>query len=302
MTNETTGDNEKNKKNDDCKNKEKIGDYYKDLYKEAMSDFRYFGNLRAQIAWQPATIIVAAITFALDKVKLTDVSWLPVSTPTALVIVFAVVALLIFFANYYLQTQQNVSKKIAVQAHKNCIQILNCKDFPAKSYSELKKEANSGGSLVWPDRPSWLLLGFLVTLAGCVSLFVLAQKTDPPPPKPVRCNADPKPCENTPDPQKIQKIIVSPNDNAVGSNNPVSVHNPVTVNAPVTVSCPTPVCPPTPVCKPDADKDAQNGGQTKSGQCTTVRKRWKRRAAGCHAPLHEQSFCPTPRDRVRSQR
>ena len=83
-------------------------------YAEAMNGYRYFGTLRAQIAWAPAIILVALITFVAqraDSALFSAFSFIPIG---AMFVVFC----LIYFANHYLQIQQrNCSNAAKLAEH-----------------------------------------------------------------------------------------------------------------------------------------------------------------------------------------
>ena len=75
---------------------------FKEIYKESLSSYRFYGTLRATIAWPPTTFVCASGIYLLGN---SDIHLLPYGEyllPAA----FSVVLGLIAYVNYQLQIMQ----------------------------------------------------------------------------------------------------------------------------------------------------------------------------------------------------
>lgn len=131
-------------------------------YAEHMNAYRYFGSLRAQIAWAPSIILVALISFIARDAAALSRYGLRFVVPCTVLGVFAV----IFVANLYLQYQQQKSSNGAKNAQYHLLSGgYEDKDI---SFFRLRQDTRTGApdikSSRRPDKPSWCLLAFLALL------------------------------------------------------------------------------------------------------------------------------------------
>ena len=75
---------------------------FKEIYKESLSRYRFYGTVRATIAWPPATLVGASGVYLLSN---SDIHFLPYGE-YLLPAVFSVVLGLIAYVNYELQVMQ----------------------------------------------------------------------------------------------------------------------------------------------------------------------------------------------------
>jgi hypothetical protein len=140
-------------------------DFYKAHYAEAMSSYRYFGTLRAAIAWTPATIAMTLITYLATGAFVKEHVLLWYAVPLALAGVFV----LIFVANVHLQKQQRKSSNAAKKAQHYWV----TQNQTPRFYLALTQDLPKGDALIrslalsqrgWPDTSSWCLLVFFIVL------------------------------------------------------------------------------------------------------------------------------------------
>jgi hypothetical protein len=131
-------------------------DFYKEMYKEALNQFRYYGTLRSAIAWPPATIMAAAISL-LGKMR----DDAPVATAAVKIMyAFLCVLLLILAANCYLQGRQRVELEVAKEAQSRWIKP----NEPQILYPRIRADVRKIKYYLRPDPPTILLALFLLTL------------------------------------------------------------------------------------------------------------------------------------------
>jgi hypothetical protein len=130
---------------------------YKEIYKEALNNYRYFGTLRGAIAWPPALILGGVLTYFGQNPgfkKIPHGEWL-------LPVVFLIVLLLIVFANYYLQRQQAKCMAVAKASQKEWVEGVKTNAVTPKAYSDFE------GAVVIRKIPDWPS-AFLVLFAACL--------------------------------------------------------------------------------------------------------------------------------------
>ncbi len=143
-----------------------VRDLYKAHYAEAMSNYRFFGTLRAAIAWTPAVIAMTAVTYAANQLSFVQL-W-PNLIPSAFLLV---VFLCIHLANRHLQVQQDRCLQIATAA-----QDAIGSDAPARPlrrYTDLYKTVRCDRGRPRYDPSSWFLASFLVVLLGAQTGFAI---------------------------------------------------------------------------------------------------------------------------------
>jgi hypothetical protein len=139
-------------------------DLLKAHYSEGMNAYRYFGTLRAQIAWAPAIILVALITFVAKDTDVLKIYEFRFILPGVMLGVFAA----IYLANHYLQIQQRKCSNVAKRAE-HYWQRDEVPDV-GPSFFALRNSSNKENAQIRssnkPDMPSFCLLVFLVLLWG----------------------------------------------------------------------------------------------------------------------------------------
>lgn len=127
----------------------KTAEVYREHYKEAMNSFRYFGTLRAQIAWLPAMIALAAATY-FGKSYAFDLYVGGINIPLSFIGLLFIL-LLIFVANYYLQKQQENCTMVAKTFQEKWLEPPEMQDdAPPKSYHQILKEEKEVRKILTP--------------------------------------------------------------------------------------------------------------------------------------------------------
>ncbi|MEM6889638.1 MAG: hypothetical protein AAF636_16070 [Pseudomonadota bacterium] len=139
-------------------NRSMMADLCKEIYKENMGHYRYFGTLRARTVYTPATIAMAALSvFAVVTENL-----------IACMVFVAIVFGLTLRANYFLQTKQRVCALICRYAQDdwNALAIGQSIDL-VDSRKYLARAQNNKIPLFQRfDPPSLILTGFLACIAA----------------------------------------------------------------------------------------------------------------------------------------
>lgn len=134
-----------------------IADMCKEIYKENMGHFRYFGTLRARIAYVPATIGLTVVALFITANQQAFIAKL----------VFSFVLFLIFVMNYILQRHQQKCKNISKFAQNDWREISSKSAASPVSSSEYATRAKKEAK-IWPDSASIILLLFL-TIVGATA-------------------------------------------------------------------------------------------------------------------------------------
>jgi hypothetical protein len=143
---------------------------FKEVYKEALNDYRYFGTLRGAISWPPATIVGAAIGF-LGRNTDFGGSWLGVYAPP---VAYTLILLMICVINYILQLYQARSRGASRLAQKRWIASITS-NIGAQTLTKISHDKDCK----WrkrPDLASLLFFLFSAALAG-MAFFVAANPT-----------------------------------------------------------------------------------------------------------------------------
>jgi len=157
-----------------------LRDLCKTHISESLNDYRFFGNLRAAIAWLPAAVTFALIAYAVDLVEEPNLTLLG-----GLVALQGITLALILATQWFLQVRQRDARWAATVAQENYMQE---KPGPLPSFYELTRvrareraKKNADGSdrkrgRRWrADKPTYaLILFFLALMAG--QIFVIRAK------------------------------------------------------------------------------------------------------------------------------
>ncbi|WP_300016384.1 hypothetical protein [uncultured Roseobacter sp.] len=168
----------------------------KEIYKENMGHYRYFGTMRARIAYAPATIALAVVSaFAVtnDKIRISMVF---------IVIVFA----LIYVINALLQKEQSICAKICKIAQEEWRNHISGNQGEPPNSKEFRRRAKDGLPMrgFRPDFASLVLLVFLVTLGSFPIAVLSPYATD------VSQMADPEP-------SVVEPLLPAPQDKNIGT-------------------------------------------------------------------------------------
>lgn len=138
-------------------------DFYKDHYKEFMNNYRYFGSLRAAIAWTPATITIALATFLIKEMQ---------APVVPVMLALGAVLVMIFATNIHLHREQIVFQnmcKICEDEWKK----LGAAAAPM-SYGEMRDKAVAGiGPAKYFELSTIMLLLFFLVLGALPLITVL---------------------------------------------------------------------------------------------------------------------------------
>jgi hypothetical protein len=140
---------------------------FKEIYKESLNGYRFYGTLRASIAWPPATILGAGFVYFSQNSDIHDLPFGRYILP----IFFAIVLALIIFVNYRLQLMQAESVAVARQSLKHWKEGLTGSNIEPFTYSELRGRVSFSRRF---DGPTWSFIIFcvvLITLNFIISFF-----------------------------------------------------------------------------------------------------------------------------------
>lgn len=138
--------------------------------REARDQFRYYGNLRAMVAWLPAVITVTMLAFIFDKIP----------EPGEEVVVGSVAVLgavlaMIFIVQMTFQRRQRVAMLLARRLQEDWRAAIDGADQPLLTLRELSREVLAR-ERSWrsyrPDAASWALAFFFVVLLTIQIAFV----------------------------------------------------------------------------------------------------------------------------------
>src|SRR5215469_1540744 len=115
---------------------EHIMELFKEIYKESLGSYRFYGTLRATIAWPPATLVCASGVYLLRK---SDLHLLP-HGEYLLPAIFSIVLGLIAYVNYQLQMLQAECMAVARKCLEYWKNALNGYQLTPHTYSELKEK------------------------------------------------------------------------------------------------------------------------------------------------------------------
>jgi hypothetical protein len=120
------------------KTQERIMELFKEIYKESLSSYRFYGTLRATIAWPPATLVCASGIYLLGNA---DIHLLPYGEyllPAA----FSVVLGLIAYVNYQLQIMQAECMAVARKCLEYWKSGIDGNALKPETYLEIKEQVN----------------------------------------------------------------------------------------------------------------------------------------------------------------
>ena len=117
---------------------EHILELFKEIYKESLSSYRFYGTLRATIAWPPATLVCASGIYLLGN---SDIHLLPYGE-YLLPAVFSVVLGLIAYVNYQLQIMQAECMAVARKCLEYWASGIDGNALKPHTYLEIKEQVN----------------------------------------------------------------------------------------------------------------------------------------------------------------
>jgi len=120
------------------KEQEHIMELFKEIYKESLSSYRFYGTLRATIAWPPATLVCASGVYLLRQSDLHLFSYGEYLLP----VVFSIVLGLIAYVNYQLQILQAECMAVARKCLEYWKNGLNGCQLTPHTYLEIKEQIN----------------------------------------------------------------------------------------------------------------------------------------------------------------
>lgn len=137
-----------------------LADLFREFFKETMGHERFFGTLRARIAWSPATIAMTLVSFFILQFKM---FWFPYS-------VFSIILILIFATNIHLERAQRRCRYICRECAELVNAIANGNVVGFVNYGTIREIARGKMSedihILRHDTPTWTLLGFLLGLVA----------------------------------------------------------------------------------------------------------------------------------------
>lgn len=144
-----------------------LAELYRECFKETMGHERWFGTLRARIAWAPATITLAVISFFVTRFP--HLFWLSY-------LILVSVFVMIFVTNIHLERAQRRCRYICRRCACLVNQIANGKDVPFFNYGSIRDSAKCSmkRKIKWfhHDTPTISLFIFLATLGFVPTLAV----------------------------------------------------------------------------------------------------------------------------------
>jgi hypothetical protein len=120
------------------KDQQRIMELFKEIYKESLSSYRFYGTLRATIVWPPATLVCASSVYLFSN---TDIHLLRYGE-YLLPAVFSIVLGLIAYVNYELQIMQAECMAVARKCLEHWKGGIDGNELKPHTYIELKKQVN----------------------------------------------------------------------------------------------------------------------------------------------------------------
>ena len=151
---------------------EPITEFFKEIYKESLNSYRFYGSLRASIVWPPATLVSASAIYLLSN---DDIHLIPYGQ-YMIPVVFSVVLGLTAYINYHFQMMQAESMAVARKCLEHWKNGINGKKMKPYTYSDLKAQINLKKRF---DTPSLCLIVFsfvLLFLNVFVSVYPATQR------------------------------------------------------------------------------------------------------------------------------
>ena len=145
---------------------------FKEVYKESLSNYRFYGTLRASIAWPPATLVGASAVYLLSN---SDIHLLPYGK-YLLPSVFSVVLGLIAYVNYQLQMMQAECMAVARKCLDYWRNGIGGYEVEPLTYSDLKAQVIYNKSFDTPTLCFILFSFILLFLNAFVSVYPATQQ------------------------------------------------------------------------------------------------------------------------------
>jgi hypothetical protein len=132
---------------------ESISEFFKEIYKESLNSYRFYGSLRASIVWPPATLVSASAIYLLSNANIHLIPYGKYMIP----LVFSVVLGLTGYINYHFQIMQAESMAVARKCLEHWKNGIDGKEMNPYTYSDLKAQINLKKRF---DTPSLCLIVF----------------------------------------------------------------------------------------------------------------------------------------------
>jgi len=120
------------------KDQQRIMELFKEIYKESLSSYRFYGTLRATIVWPPATLVCASGVYLLSSSDIHLLRYGEYLLPA----VFAIVLGLIAYVNYELQIMQAECMAVARKCLEHWKSGIDGNELEPHTYNELKEQVN----------------------------------------------------------------------------------------------------------------------------------------------------------------
>ena len=145
---------------------------FKEIYKESLSNYRFYGTLRASIAWPPATLVAASAVYLLSN---SDIHLLPCGK-YLLPSVFSVVLGLISYVNYQLQIMQAECMAVSRKCLDYWRKGIDGYEVESQTYSNLKAQVVYNKRFDTPTSCFILFSFILLFLNAFVSIYPATQQ------------------------------------------------------------------------------------------------------------------------------
>lgn len=142
---------------------------YRDIWKETMAHERWYGVMRSRVAWAPATIALAFMSFSIINFGQFVLPY----------IAFVVVLATIFVTNVYLERLQRGCRNICKECMDKIHRILEtgkCNSFV--SYKNIRDDVDARVGIWQHDPPTYALSVFLVVLGVIPPLILMSEFKD----------------------------------------------------------------------------------------------------------------------------
>lgn len=156
-------------------NSEAASDIFRENYKEALNGYRFYGNLRTQISWPPATILGAGISFSTDAIASSNSG-----EKILIFLCYGMVLTVIWIMVYHMQRRQAECMAVAKDAQKKLVNIAKGNSEESQTYGQIFKglSGDNRPSRV-PDGSTIAFLVFCLILGGFVSFAVFHAEIQP---------------------------------------------------------------------------------------------------------------------------
>jgi len=120
------------------KDQQPVVDLFKEIYKESLSNYRFYGTLRATIVWPPATLVCVSGVYLLSNSDIHLLRYGEYLLPA----VFSIVLGLVAYVNYKLQIMQAECMAVARKCLVHWKSGIDGNELKPHTYTELKEQVN----------------------------------------------------------------------------------------------------------------------------------------------------------------